>query len=1122
MTVGLLQLVSTNSPLLPKRTVGAKFTLDTLSAGPLVGLTISLVSMLVFSLFSVSPTVAQTTITSSNRVTKESQDATNLPALSDIERELKGGDSHSYRITLTSGQFLYALVEQKGIDVAVGLLDPTGKQIALADSPNDQWGTEPILVVAETTGEYRVQVTSPNSKAPAGRYEIKIVALRKASPVDDGHAIAEKLFEEGRKLRSQQTAVSQRAAIEKYKQALPLFAAAEDTYRQALTFLSMGIACARLNEFRTALDYFDSALSLARKSGDRKLEAATETFLGGMHDVLGNVKDALDHYNQALTLSRESQNRSAEANTLNNIGKIYNDMADWQKALEYYLQALPLHRTLGNQRSEARALQNIGRAFQMLGEPKQAQGYFQQSLLINRSLNEKSLVAEVLTLAGSAYWDSGETQKAFENYNQALALEQEFGSRGLEEGNTLDSIGTAYSSLGEATKALDYHRRALDLRRATKDRRREGISLNNLGHVYNQLNQPAQAIESYNQALAILRDIGDLNNVALALLGSARAESLLGNPETANKRIAESLALIETVRARAGSQQFRASYLASMDKAYEFQINLLMQLHGKDAAAGYDAEALRASERGRARSLTEMLNEAHINIRQGVGSDLISKEQELKQQLNAKAQRQIQLKAQKGSEREIATLDNEIGALEEDYRQTQATIRKNSPQYAALTQPQPLGLKEIQQQLDPDTVLLEYSLGDERSYVWVVTPDSLKTFVLPKREPIEKSARQVYELLTNRSVFRVLESAAQRQQRIARADLELVKAAGELSAMVIAPVASELGAKRLVIVPDGALQYIPFAMLREPRSLDSGPGSLSDPAQATTAQHKDQKPKTKDQPLIVNHEVVSLPSASALAVQRQSLAGRKPAPNAVAVIADPVFSASDARLKVNARTADQKQDPTSAGSNTRIIEHLTDDSGKLFIPRLQFTRQEAEEILAVAPSAGNLKAIDFKANRATATSSELSKYRYVHFATHGYLDSDRPDLSAIVLSLVDENGKPQDGFLRAHEIYNLNLPAELVVLSACQTGLGKEIKGEGLVGLTRGFMYAGARRVLVSLWDVNDKATAELMQRFYRRMLKDNQSPAASLRAAQVEMWQQKQWQSPYYWAAFTMQGEWR
>ncbi|MGH9961085.1 MAG: CHAT domain-containing protein, partial [Pyrinomonadaceae bacterium] len=151
-----------------------------------------------------------------------------------------------------------------------------------------------------------------------------------------------------------------------------------------------------------------------------------------------------------------------------------------------------------------------------------------------------------------------------------------------------------------------------------------------------------------------------------------------------------------------------------------------------------------------------------------------------------------------------------------------------------------------------------------------------------------------------------------------------------------------------------------------------------------------------------------------------------------------------------------------------------------------------------------------------------SQYRFVHFATHGYLDSKRAEFSALVLSMVDEHGNQQDGFLRAHEIFNLNLPAELVVLSACQTGLGEEIKGEGLVGLTRGFMYAGARRVVVSLWNVNDRATAELMQRFYRGMLREKLTPAASLRRAQAEMFRHQQWRSPYYWSAFVLQGEWR
>jgi len=237
-----------------------------------------------------------------------------------------------------------------------------------------------------------------------------------------------------------------------------------------------------------------------------------------------------------------------------------------------------------------------------------------------------------------------------------------------------------------------------------------------------------------------------------------------------------------------------------------------------------------------------------------------------------------------------------------------------------------------------------------------------------------------------------------------------------------------------------------------------------------------------------------------------------------------VFSTSDPRFRNSSKTVrirEENASTTADRDESRIIEHLS-PTGELSIRRLPFTRQEAEQILAVSPSASNLRALDFRANRSLATSDELSKYRYVHFATHGYLDSARADLSAIVLSLVDEQGKTQDGFLRAYDIYNLHLPAELVVLSACETGLGKDVKGEGLVGLTRGFMYAGARRVIVSLWNVNDKATASLMEGVYAGMLKSHKTPAASLRAAQIEMLRQPQWQSPYYWAGFIMQGEWK
>ena len=190
--------------------------------------------------------------------------------------------------------------------------------------------------------------------------------------------------------------------------------------------------------------------------------------------------------------------------------------------------------------------------------------------------------------------------------------------------------------------------------------------------------------------------------------------------------------------------------------------------------------------------------------------------------------------------------------------------------------------------------------------------------------------------------------------------------------------------------------------------------------------------------------------------------------------------------------------------------------------RLRFSRNEAEEIARLAPADGVLKALDFDASRDIVLRPDFGEYRIVHFATHSLLNNANPELSGVVLSLVDRAGRPQNGFLRLYDIYNLRLNADLVVLSACQTALGEEIKGEGLVGLTRGFLYAGAPRVVATLWKVDDRATSEAMKRFYEGILARGQRPAAALRDAQVAMWKAKGWEAPYYWAAFTLQGEWR
>ncbi len=577
-----------------------------------------------------------------------------LPLLTSVQRELKGGETHSFRIPLTSGQYLYAVVEQQGIDVATAVFGPDGKQLSESDSPNDRWGTEPVVLVATVPGDYRVDVHSPNSRAAANRYQIRIVASREATAIDKGHATAQSIFDEARKLRTQQNAATRRTMIVKYRETLPLFEAAGDNYRRSLALLSIGDTYYRLNEYREALDYFNQTLALTATLGDKRLEAGAANYAGGMLDILAEAGKALDQFQRALKLSREVGWQSGEGAALINIGKIYNDAADWQKALDYYLQALPIQRALGNKRSESLALNNIGIVYNLSGEQEKARDYLQQSLAILRDLKDKDAEAYTLVNIGRVHGRMGEFQKGLDLFQQAQAIQKQTGNQS-QEGETLDEMGNAYAALNQLEKALEYHRQAIEIQRKSGNLRREAVALTNLGEVYSLLNQPEKALEQFNQAITIMRSI-DPSATATALEGAARAEQKRGNLAEARQHISESLALIETVRRRSSSLQMRASYRASVERPYESYIDVLMQQHAKDPAQGFDAEALQVSERGRARSLLERLFETRIDIRQGVDIALVEKERELTRDLNAKAQREMQLKLRKASAEELVNV----------------------------------------------------------------------------------------------------------------------------------------------------------------------------------------------------------------------------------------------------------------------------------------------------------------------------------------------------------------------------------------------------------------------------------------------------------------------------------
>jgi CHAT domain-containing protein len=375
-------------------------------------------------------------------------------------------------------------------------------------------------------------------------------------------------------------------------------------------------------------------------------------------------------------------------------------------------------------------------------------------------------------------------------------------------------------------------------------------------------------------------------------------------------------------------------------------------------------------------------------------------------------------------------------------------------------------------------------------YLWAVTRSRILVRKLPAKERIETAARKLYTLLAT-GERRKGETEKERYDRIRRTDGEYWRTAATLSETLLGEAVRNLDVDRLVVVGDGALNRIPFSALPRPEGA----------------------PAVQPRPMVTRYEIVRLPSVAIW----KALAGRRrasPAEKRLAVLADPVVDEGDPRLPSRARATS-----VPAASPFTALRGVPPAISRM--PRLLATREEANRILNLVPEKEGLGALGFDANLSLVASGVLADYEVVHFATHGVVNSEHPELSGIVLSLFGPEGNREKGFLRLHDIYDLELPVRLVVLSACSTGLGKEIRGEGLVGLVGGFLSSGTQGVIASYWDVEDEATAELMTRFYRHLFVEGLSPPKSLQMAQGAMWSEKRWISPEFWGAFEFQGLW-
>ncbi|HIK11650.1 MAG TPA: CHAT domain-containing protein [Oscillatoriaceae cyanobacterium M33_DOE_052] len=924
-----------------------------------------------------------------------------------------------------------------------------------------------------------------------------------------------------KELWQQGTPEARQEAIEQFQIAIDIYQKLGDKLAQAETIIELASRHYSYGELEPALQYYQSALTLWQNLGNQAQIATTLQSIGNTYSASKEYDLALQSYQQSLQTWQQAGYILQQGITLETIGTFYYEqLQDSQKALDYYHQKLQLWQQQGDQAQIAASLKLIGNFYIKISDLPKALEYYNQQLQVWQQAGDIQQQAASHQFIGDFYRQHmAAPDQAITSYQKALALWRQAGYINAQAIN-LNRIGDMYLKLSQWPQAISSYQTALSLWKRAGESSQESVTIAKIGDVHYQMGETViarryyeQAFEAnpenppapepsntatlteeyYNNSLEFWEALGGGFGEAVTRMALAKIERGKGDLTGAIAQMETALEIVENLRTQIADPELRSFYFATVQQYYELYIDILMQLHQQNPSEGYQARALEASESARARSLLEILLEAGADITASAPPELVAQEKQIENQLNALAKKQVELATSESPEA-AAALETEIKSLLNQLRQVQGQIRESSPHYAAITQAQPLTVKEMQQLLDEDTLLIEYDLGEERSYVWAVTANTINSYELPPRSTIEEGAKIFRDAITAPSL-------RMRPKKVAETAVNLTE-------LILTPLAQELqGKQRLLIVSDGALQTIPFS-------------ALSVPSLATVSSNRFVSSEGKPSsfiPLMVEHEIVNLPSASTASILRQELRDRPTAPKTIAVFADPVFGGTDDdRLPSN--IARQQNRPNTNPVPIQTAARNIGFDGP--ISRLPYTSNEAQQIFRLVPENQRFAALGFAATRQQATSPELAQYRIIHFATHGFLLDSNPELSGLVLSLVDAQGSPVDGFLRLPEIYKLKLAAELVVLSACQTGLGKEIEGEGLIGLTRGFMYAGVPQVGVSLWSVDDEATSILMSKFYEGMLEEGLSPPAALRAAQIAIWQQQQWQSPYYWASFLLQGE--
>lgn len=990
-------------------------------------------------------------------------EVTELPLVlaSPLQKELRSGEIHEYRLPLESGQVIDARVEQQGTDILLLLLDSERKIVFEVDSPTATDRPEQLFAVAGASGTYRLRIWAAE-ETESGSYALRVEAPRAASVRDQARARAFSEFVRGEDLRRVGTQESRRQALLAYQSALQLW---KDDPDFELTVLTRVASVHRdSGDLPAALDAYQRALPLAMNASVR---VPLLNNLAIVHARLGNVRQALEIGEQSLELSRTT-NPLLHGSALNNLGVIHRQWGENEKAAEFFRQALVEYRSLKPGLDQAMTLSNLGELQVAIGNPGPALDFLKEALRMRQDLGAVRDQAESHRVLGVAYGQLGSSVLAREHLAKAWELARANGNRWAEV-QALNDLGSHFLNVGDLVHAEESFSRSGRIAKEIENLNGEAYALAGVARVRLARGDASGAAGLFMRSEHLFTQLGDPNGLASVLYGRALAERSRGRIDESLASINRALDLVEDLREDVRQRDLRASVIGARSDFYDLRVDLLIRLYEREPEKGHAATAFQASDSRRSRSLLEGVQAMGGGVLRNVPPEILSHQGALRNRLHQLTGEKLM--AESGAlsgERGLSQIERDIRSTLAEWEKLAEEVRRQNPAYAALTEPEILSVREVQALLDADTAMIAYTVGAERSFLWWIGKESLAVEILPGRATLNPLTVHVVELISQRP-----------QMKLRRQEARGLKDLGDA---LLGPVAGRLDeVRQIVVVGDGVLQLLPFGVLTRPGS---------------------------SAPLAETHAVIQLPSASLAAVLRSRQERRTTAPHGLAMFADPVFGTNDPRyLQILKARGEKKPLPLPRE-----------------LPSLPYSKEEADRILALVPAEDSRRFVGFDANRRKALDGTLSKSQYIHFAAHGLVDQRNPNLSGVQLSRIDSQGKliEGDGLLPFYEVYNLSLSADLVTLSACQTAVGPQVKGEGPLGMTRSFLYAGASRVVGALWDVDDEATAELMSLFYRHLLKEGKSPAMALHEAQNEMRAQERWRSPYYWGGFVLQGDWR